>query len=145
MEVCAVSVSFSDLHSTLCVNSVRTVDTLDQRYVLMPAAMKDAYLVHVVHEYLQKNDASSVMIFTNTCKSVAFSSRPLQSFCDVRNRLFDGRFLVNRSPPLFLLCCNPNLSNLSGRPKHSHPPPHNCQCRGSQTVNDDSQPAVSHD
>jgi len=60
--------------SPLYVVSVRTVDTLDQRYVLMPAAVKDAYLVHVVHEYLQKNDASSVMIFTNTCKFVLFSS-----------------------------------------------------------------------
>jgi len=51
---------------------VRTVETLDQHYVLMPAAVKDAYLVHIVHEYLQKNDASSVMIFTNTCKSAIF-------------------------------------------------------------------------
>jgi len=56
-----------------CAGSVRTVETLDQRYVLMPAAVKDAYLVHIVHEYLQKNSSSSVMIFTNTCKSVPFS------------------------------------------------------------------------
>jgi len=63
-----------DCKACLFVDSVRTVDTLDQRYVLMPAAMKDAYLVHVVHEYLQKNGASSVMIFTNTCKSVPLCS-----------------------------------------------------------------------
>ena len=63
--------SFIELQVTLCAVSVRTVDTLDQRYVLMPAAVKDAYLVHIVHEYLQKNSTSSVMIFTNTCKSVA--------------------------------------------------------------------------
>jgi len=40
----------------------------------MPAAVKDAYLVHIVHEYVQKNNSSSVMIFTNTCKSVPLSS-----------------------------------------------------------------------
>ena len=62
--------ALSSLQVTLCAVSVRTVDTLDQQYVLMPAAVKDAYLVHIVHEYLQKNSTSSVMIFTNTCKSV---------------------------------------------------------------------------
>jgi len=62
--------SFSEEQTTLYVGSVRTVETLDQRYVLMPAAVKDAYLVHIVHEYVQKNATSSVMIFTNTCKYV---------------------------------------------------------------------------
>jgi ATP-dependent RNA helicase DDX49/DBP8 len=49
-------------------DSVLTVETLDQRYVLMPAAVKDAYLVHIINDYLEKNPGSSMMIFTNTCK-----------------------------------------------------------------------------
>jgi len=76
-----------------CDGSVRTVETLDQRYVLMPAAVKDAYLVHIVHEYVQKNSSSSVMIFTNTCKSVPLSS--LLSTCPRRfQRLLSSGILA---------------------------------------------------
>ncbi|KAJ8307857.1 hypothetical protein KUTeg_014590 [Tegillarca granosa] len=45
-----------------------TVDELSQYYVLMPADVKDAYLVHIVDKYLEKLPKSSIMIFTNTCK-----------------------------------------------------------------------------
>lgn len=45
-----------------------TVEELDQYYILMPADVKDAYLVHTVDKYLEKNKKSSIIIFTNTCK-----------------------------------------------------------------------------
>jgi len=70
-----------------CADSVRTVETLDQRYVLMPAAVKDAYLVHIVHEYLQTNSSSSIMIFTNTCKSVILPALPVCVH-------FNGHFVI---------------------------------------------------
>lgn len=53
----------------LCfVFSVATVEQLKQTYVLTPADMKDAYMVHIVDQYTEDNPTSSVMIFTNTCK-----------------------------------------------------------------------------
>jgi ATP-dependent RNA helicase DDX49/DBP8 len=45
-----------------------TVEELEQFYILMPADVKDAYLVHTLDKYLEKNKKSSVIIFTNTCK-----------------------------------------------------------------------------
>ncbi|XP_072166729.1 probable ATP-dependent RNA helicase DDX49 [Diadema setosum] len=45
-----------------------TVEQLDQRYVLMPAQVKDAYLMYVVNEFTEKHKDHSVIIFTSTCK-----------------------------------------------------------------------------
>lgn len=47
---------------------VATVDSLDQRYVLVAADIKDAYLINILDTFLAKHKNSSVMIFTNTCK-----------------------------------------------------------------------------
>ena len=47
---------------------VATVDTLDQRYVLVPANVKDAFLMHILDQYQEKNPNRLVMVFTNTCK-----------------------------------------------------------------------------
>lgn len=47
---------------------VATVEGLKQYYVLMPADIKDAYLVHILDKYTEANKKSSIMIFTNTCK-----------------------------------------------------------------------------
>ncbi|XP_013395640.1 probable ATP-dependent RNA helicase DDX49 [Lingula anatina] len=49
-------------------SEVITVEQLDQRYVLMSADVKDAYLIHILTKYTSENDKSSIMIFTNTCK-----------------------------------------------------------------------------
>ena len=86
------------------------MDTLDQRYVLMPAAMKDAYLVHVVHKYLQKNSASSVMIFTNTCKSVLFFSAFISLFLTLTGQAYICHFthqifVVMESPGQWFCFC----------------------------------------
>lgn len=45
-----------------------TVDRLEQKYVVCPVAVKDAYLVYVVKNYSEKNPKSSVMIFAQTCR-----------------------------------------------------------------------------
>lgn len=47
---------------------VMTVDELDQRYVLMNADVKDAYLMHILDIYTTEHPKSSVIIFTSTCK-----------------------------------------------------------------------------
>nr|XP_054756489.1 probable ATP-dependent RNA helicase DDX49 [Lytechinus pictus] len=47
---------------------VATVEQLDQRYVLMPAQVKDAYLMYIISEFTEKNKDHSVIIFTSTCK-----------------------------------------------------------------------------
>lgn len=47
---------------------VATVEQLDQRYVLTPAHVRDAYLVHVIQRFLDSTPKGSVIIFTSTCK-----------------------------------------------------------------------------
>ncbi|OAF68308.1 hypothetical protein A3Q56_03954 [Intoshia linei] len=45
-----------------------TVTELDQRYIFMPANMKDAVLFSLIDKFEQKNPYSLIMVFTNTCK-----------------------------------------------------------------------------
>lgn len=47
---------------------VRTVDELDQRYLLVPEAVKDAYLVHLIQTFQDEHEDWSIIIFTKTCK-----------------------------------------------------------------------------
>uniref|UniRef100_A0A0N4ZUN8 RNA helicase n=1 Tax=Parastrongyloides trichosuri TaxID=131310 RepID=A0A0N4ZUN8_PARTI len=49
-------------------DEIKTVDKLTQKYVLCPVAVKDAYLVYVVKNYVETNTESSVLIFSYTCK-----------------------------------------------------------------------------
>uniref|UniRef100_A0AAZ3PMV1 RNA helicase n=1 Tax=Oncorhynchus tshawytscha TaxID=74940 RepID=A0AAZ3PMV1_ONCTS len=48
-------------------SKVRTVEELDQRYILTPEKVKDAYLVHLIQKFQDEHDDWSIMIFTNTC------------------------------------------------------------------------------
>ena len=50
--------------------SKATVDQLEQFYLLTPSKVKDAYLFHLLKEYTEKHARSSVIVFTNTCRSV---------------------------------------------------------------------------
>ncbi|KAM9849152.1 putative ATP-dependent RNA helicase DDX49 [Aulostomus maculatus] len=50
-------------------SETRTVEELDQRYILTPEKVKDAYLVHLIQTFTDQHDDWSVIIFTNTCKS----------------------------------------------------------------------------
>lgn len=49
-------------------SEVATVDRLDQKYVLCPNAVKDAYLVYVVKNFHQNRPDSSILIFSHTCR-----------------------------------------------------------------------------
>uniref|UniRef100_A0A183EWH5 Helicase C-terminal domain-containing protein n=1 Tax=Gongylonema pulchrum TaxID=637853 RepID=A0A183EWH5_9BILA len=49
-------------------SDVATVDKLEQKYVLCPTAVKDAYLVYVVKIFHEKHPDSSVLIFSHTCR-----------------------------------------------------------------------------
>ena len=46
----------------------RTVEELDQRYILTPEKVKDAYLVHLIQTFTDEHNDWSIIIFTNTCK-----------------------------------------------------------------------------
>ncbi|XP_049733452.1 probable ATP-dependent RNA helicase DDX49 isoform X2 [Elephas maximus indicus] len=48
---------------------VRTVEQLDQRYLLVPEKVKDAYLVHLIQGFQDEHEDWSIIIFTNTCKT----------------------------------------------------------------------------
>lgn len=47
---------------------MRTVEQLDQRYLLVPEKVKDAYLVHLIQSFQDAHEDWSIIIFTNTCK-----------------------------------------------------------------------------
>ncbi|CAB3405392.1 unnamed protein product [Caenorhabditis bovis] len=47
---------------------ISTVEQLDQKFVVCPIAVKDAYLVYVVKNYSERNPKSSVIIFAQTCR-----------------------------------------------------------------------------
>ncbi|XP_011498292.1 PREDICTED: probable ATP-dependent RNA helicase DDX49 [Ceratosolen solmsi marchali] len=48
---------------------IATVKELDQRYVLCPENVRDAYLVEVIRTFRDDNKIGSIMIFTDTCKN----------------------------------------------------------------------------
>ncbi|PKU34678.1 hypothetical protein llap_15017 [Limosa lapponica baueri] len=54
-------------------SQVRTVEELDQRYLLVPEAIKDAYLVHLIQTFQDEHDDWSIIIFTKTCKETPFA------------------------------------------------------------------------
>nr|XP_060641070.1 probable ATP-dependent RNA helicase DDX49 [Anolis sagrei ordinatus] len=61
-------------------SEVRTVEQLDQRYLLVPEKVKDAYLVHLVQMFQDQHPDWSIMIFTNTCKNCQLLNMMLKKF-----------------------------------------------------------------
>ncbi|XP_054835027.1 probable ATP-dependent RNA helicase DDX49 [Eublepharis macularius] len=61
-------------------SEVRTVEELDQRYLLVPEKVKDAYLVHLVQTYQDEHEDWSIIIFTNTCKNCQVLNMMLKKF-----------------------------------------------------------------
>uniref|UniRef100_UPI00398F13FB probable ATP-dependent RNA helicase DDX49 n=1 Tax=Pristiophorus japonicus TaxID=55135 RepID=UPI00398F13FB len=59
---------------------VRTVAELDQRYLLVPERVKEAYLVHIIQTIQDEHDDWSIIIFTNTCKMCQILSMMLRRF-----------------------------------------------------------------
>ncbi|XP_071964725.1 probable ATP-dependent RNA helicase DDX49 [Antedon mediterranea] len=73
---------------------IATVDTLDQRYVLMPKQVKDAYLLYILQEYMAEHEDPSILIFTSTCKSchaVAIMLRKMHLPCAALHSLVNQR------------------------------------------------------
>uniref|UniRef100_A0A8C3NCY0 Probable ATP-dependent RNA helicase DDX49 n=1 Tax=Geospiza parvula TaxID=87175 RepID=A0A8C3NCY0_GEOPR len=59
---------------------VRTVQGLEQRYLLVPEALKDAYLVHLVQSFQDQHDDWAIIIFTKTCKDCQVLNMMLRKF-----------------------------------------------------------------
>ncbi|XP_001606554.1 probable ATP-dependent RNA helicase DDX49 [Nasonia vitripennis] len=58
-------------------SGVATVKELDQRYVLCPKDVRDAFLVEVIRTFRADNENGSIMIFTDTCKNCQLLSMTL--------------------------------------------------------------------
>ncbi|RMB89801.1 hypothetical protein DUI87_33816 [Hirundo rustica rustica] len=67
---------------SLCswVVQVRTVEELEQRYLLVPEALKDAYLVHLVQSFQDLHQDWAIIIFTKTCKDCQVLNMMLRKF-----------------------------------------------------------------
>ncbi|KAM6962487.1 putative ATP-dependent RNA helicase DDX49 [Aplochiton taeniatus] len=61
-------------------DEVRTVKELDQRYILTPEKVKDAYLVYLIQKFQDEHSDWSIMIFTNTCKNCQILTMMLREF-----------------------------------------------------------------
>ena len=63
-------------------SSTVTVCSLEQRYLLAPADVKDAYVVHVLREYLaaEEHKRSSVLLFCSTRKYAQLLAMVLRRF-----------------------------------------------------------------
>ncbi|CAI5442655.1 unnamed protein product [Caenorhabditis angaria] len=48
--------------------NISTVENLEQKFVVCPVSVKDAYLVYVVKNFSERNPKSSVIIFAQTCR-----------------------------------------------------------------------------
>jgi len=57
---------------------VMTVKQLDQRYVLVPAKVKEVYLVHLLREAFAEQGTRSAIIFTSTCRGCHLLTLTLQ-------------------------------------------------------------------
>ncbi|KAF3690736.1 putative ATP-dependent RNA helicase DDX49 [Channa argus] len=61
-------------------SETRTVEELDQRYILTPEKVKDAYLIHLIQKFTDEHDDWSLIIFTNTCKNCQILTMMLREF-----------------------------------------------------------------
>ena len=59
--------------------SVKTVEQLKQSYVLTPFDARDAYLVHIVKKFTERNSKGQTIIFAKTCKSAQLLSMTLSN------------------------------------------------------------------
>ncbi|KAM4758895.1 putative ATP-dependent RNA helicase DDX49 isoform 2-T2 [Cyanocitta cristata] len=61
-------------------SEVRTVEQLEQRYLLVPEAVKDAYLVHLVQTFQDEHEDWAIIIFTKTCKDCQVLNMMLRKY-----------------------------------------------------------------
>lgn len=58
-------------------SEVATVEQLDQRYLLVPAQVKEPNLIQIVKEFQEEKPLSNCIIFTKTCRTCQILSRLL--------------------------------------------------------------------
>ncbi|XP_015605481.1 probable ATP-dependent RNA helicase DDX49 [Cephus cinctus] len=78
-------------------SGMATVKELDQRYVLAPSDVRDAFLVEVIKMFQETNENGSIMVFTDTCKhcqllsvmlnEISFTNVALHAMIKQRERL----------------------------------------------------------
>ncbi|XP_066064648.1 LOW QUALITY PROTEIN: probable ATP-dependent RNA helicase DDX49 [Chamaea fasciata] len=61
-------------------SQARTVEELEQRYLLVPEALKDAHLVHLVQRFQDLHPDWAIIIFTKTCKDCQVLNMMLRRF-----------------------------------------------------------------
>ncbi|NXM89634.1 DDX49 helicase, partial [Oenanthe oenanthe] len=61
-------------------SQVRTVEGLEQRYLLVPEALKDAHLVHLLQSFQEQHHDWAIIIFTRTCKDCQVLNMMLRRF-----------------------------------------------------------------
>ncbi|KAG8454927.1 hypothetical protein GDO86_001229 [Hymenochirus boettgeri] len=61
-------------------SEVRTVEKLEQKYILVPEKVKEAYLVHLIQTFQDEHEDWSIIIFTNTCKNCQIINMMLREF-----------------------------------------------------------------
>uniref|UniRef100_A0A8C6PMS9 RNA helicase n=1 Tax=Nothobranchius furzeri TaxID=105023 RepID=A0A8C6PMS9_NOTFU len=77
---CIISIAMNKPFFWESKSETRTVEELDQRYILTPEKVKDAYLVHLIQTFTDEHDDWSIIIFTNTCKNCQILTMMLQKF-----------------------------------------------------------------
>ncbi|NXH19262.1 DDX49 helicase, partial [Bucco capensis] len=61
-------------------SEVRTVEELDQHYLLVPEAIKDAYLIHLIQTFQDQHKDWAIIVFTKTCKDCQVLNMMLRKF-----------------------------------------------------------------
>lgn len=75
-----------------------TVEELNEKYVLVPASMKDAYLVHIIDRWMEEHPRSSIIVFAATCKYAQILGMMLEKLhfpCAVLHSMIPQRFRLS--------------------------------------------------
>jgi ATP-dependent RNA helicase DDX49/DBP8 len=82
------------------VDDTKTVENLKQSYVLTPVGARDAYLVMIVKNFVEKLPLGLIVIFAKTCKSVQLLSMTLTKSGFPAEALHSGRLQKERMAAL---------------------------------------------
>jgi len=82
------------------VDDMKTVENLKQSYVLTPVGARDAYLVMIVKNFVEKLPLGLIVIFAKTCKSVQLLSMTLTKSGFPAEALHSGRLQKERMAAL---------------------------------------------
>uniref|UniRef100_A0A8C4HPG6 RNA helicase n=1 Tax=Dicentrarchus labrax TaxID=13489 RepID=A0A8C4HPG6_DICLA len=80
LKDCIIKIAMNQPYFWESKSETRTVEELDQRYILTPEKVKDAYLVHLIQTFTDQHDDWSIIIFTNTCKNCQIITMMLREF-----------------------------------------------------------------